>query len=59
MYHLVSRGNRREDIRWDAWVQTGRRVHVRCSIAYSDAGRTPIPIHIGQAFQLKSDTGSD
>ena len=27
--------------------------------AYSDAGRTPIPIHIGQAFQLKSDTGSD
>jgi hypothetical protein len=29
MYHVVSRGNRREDIRSDAWEQTGRRVHVR------------------------------
>ena len=29
MYHAVSRGNRREHIRWDAWEQTGRRVHVR------------------------------
>ncbi len=28
-------------------------------VAYSDACRTPIPIHIGQAFQFKSDTGSD
>ncbi len=28
-------------------------------IAYSDARRTPIPIHIGQSFQLKADTCSD
>lgn len=27
--------------------------------AYSDARRTPIPIHIGQAFHLKADTCSD
>jgi hypothetical protein len=27
--------------------------------AYSDGRRTPIPIHIGQAFQFKSDTRYD
>jgi hypothetical protein len=28
-------------------------------LAYSDDCRTPIPIHIGQAFQFKADTRYD
>jgi hypothetical protein len=34
----VSRGSQREDIPWDAWERTSRRVHVR--IGYGDIGYT-------------------
>ena len=42
---LVSRGNRREVIRWDAWEQTGRPVRVRrpMSSRFRPVARKPRP----------------
>ncbi len=43
--------------------QVGRKTYMMAEKseknAYSDVCRTPIPIHIGQSFQFKADTGSD